>query len=73
MALQVTELKRKFILKRESGDVELDDINPLSTPQEICDMYSNTYPELVNSNVVSKGIENDEQVFHFTTITGTKG
>lgn len=69
----VTQLERKFILKKDNKDVILEDINPNLSHQQICDVYSNTYPELVNSKIIVKGIINDQEVIKFSTIAGTKG
>ncbi len=73
MALQKIELKRKFVLIKDNKQIELEDINPNLSPEEVCEIYSGTYPELVNSSITNKGIKNDCQVFHFSTIAGTKG
>lgn len=72
MAIQKIELKRKFVLIKDNAQIELDDFNPTSTPEEICDFYSGVYPELVNSSIQNKGISDDVQTYHFSSIAGTK-
>ena len=73
MALQKVSIKRVFVLTKDGKEIRLDDVNENLTPEEICDIYSNTYPELVNCNIEPGGIVNDERIFKFTTIAGTKG
>ena len=72
MALEIKAIERVFVFKKGNEQIILDDINPNLTPDEIIDMYSNTYPELVNSNINPKGIVNDQLVYEISSVAGTK-
>lgn len=69
MALEIKGLKRVF----RYNDKNLPDINESMTPQEVMDVYSNTYPELTNGSITGPEIKDEKQVFTFKTIVGTKG
>jgi PRTRC genetic system protein C len=73
MALAKQELKRKFTVKVGSNSVTLEDPNPNFSAQEVMEMYSTQYPQLVNANIESKGIVEDCILFNFATVAGTKG
>lgn len=70
---EIKQLERKFVLVKGDSKIDLQDINRTMSPDQIKDVYTNTYPELINSKIENKGIENDKEVYHFTTIAGTKG
>jgi len=69
MALQVQDLKRKFIL----GETELADPNPQFTLEEVTAFYSVKNPELTTSTISGPKIEGDTAVYEFKTTVGTKG
>jgi PRTRC genetic system protein C len=69
MAVDVVELKRVF----KHGKLELEDPGTNMSKEKVLDFYSNQYPELTNSSVTGPKIENDNQVFEFSTSVGTKG
>ena len=71
--METTKLKRKFILKKDNQEIELEDINPLFPVKDIVELYSNTYPELINTSIEPKGVIDDNLVYHFSCIAGTKG
>lgn len=73
MIATIENLQRKFIVEINNEKVELDDINPNLTPEEVMDIYSSTYPQLVNAKCSFKGIEIDFAVYQFSSIAGTKG
>lgn len=73
MALQAKEIPRVFYINIKNNKVQLEDPNPAFSADEVREMYSNQYPELLNASVISKGIENDKLVFEFQTVAGTKG
>ncbi len=66
-------LERKFVLVKGDKKIDLPEINPSLSVDEVKDIYANTYPELINCNIEPKGIENDKDLYHFSTIAGTKG
>ncbi len=73
MAIQVTGLSRTFILKNRNEEIPIQDPNPDWPPERVMSYYEDTYPELVNSTVQNKGIENDQVVIWFKPTIGTKG
>ena len=72
MAIEVTVLKRKFEIERNGKSIYLDDPNPEMSIEEVCDFYSSTFPELMNSNYITSELDNN-LVIKFKTIAGTKG
>lgn len=73
MALQVTALERKFVLKKNGKDVALSDPNPDFSPAEVMSFYSAMYPELTTAtlhgpNITLKGVE-----YELKTSVGVKG
>ena len=70
---KVTLLERKFVLVKGDNKIDLPEINPTLSLEEVKDIYANTYPELINCNIQLQGIQNDKDVYHFSTIAGTKG
>lgn len=75
--MNTTEIKpivRKFILEKDKEEIVLDDINPNLPIKDIIELYSIRYPELINASMENKGVnDNDEIVYVFKTIAGTKG
>lgn len=72
MAIEVTVLKRKFEIERNGKSIYLDDPNPEMSIEEVSDFYSNTFPELMNSNYTTSELDNN-LVIKFKSIAGTKG
>jgi len=73
MSVVVTTLKRKFVYKSKGKDFDLPDPNPNLTPEQVKDIYSQQYPELVNAKIKDKGLVNMESLYEFESIAGTKG
>ena len=73
MAVTAVELERQFIIEVDKKQTTLTDPNPALSVEDVKDMYSAQYPELLNAKIVPKGIENDKLVYEFKTIAGTKG
>ena len=69
MAIKVDVIPRIF----KHGTLDLVDPGENMTKEEVLDFYSNQYPELTNASVGGSKIENDKQVFTFSTSVGTKG
>lgn len=69
--MESKELVRVFMHKK----VELADVDPTLTEDEIMEVYSNQYPELVNSKVEGPVIDQEkgQAVYTFTSSLGTKG
>ena len=72
MAIEVTVLNRKFEIERNGKSIYLDDPNPEMSIEEVSDFYSNTFPELMNSNYTTSELDNN-LVIKFKSIAGTKG
>ena len=51
----------------------LTDLDETLSPEAICGVYSNQYPELLNAKVEGPKIENDQAVYTFSKSIGTKG
>lgn len=71
----VQTIKRVFKIKINNNFVDLPEIDESLSVEEIQDIYSNQYPQLLNSKVEHKGIdiEKAEDHYEFLTIAGTKG
>lgn len=73
MALKKEALKREFVLESRSGKTNLPDPDPNMSPEQVMSFYSNTYPELVTSNVHGPSYRENKVVYSFKTSVGTKG
>jgi PRTRC genetic system protein C len=67
--MEVTELLRVF----KHGDIELADIDPVKSADQVLDFYSGQYPELTNASVTGPEVVNDKLEYKFSTSVGTKG
>lgn len=72
ITMEITVISRKFKFISKDAEIELNDIQGLQ-PEEIKNVYAGTYPELTNGKIEYKGIINNEEVYEFRTIIGTKG
>lgn len=73
MPITKESLKRRFLLKRSSGDTPLPDPDPSMTPDEVLQFYANSYPELVTSTCQGPVYDGDTMTYSFQTVVGTKG
>jgi PRTRC genetic system protein C len=73
MALQVTQLKRKFVLDNDGDEKPLSDPSSAMTPQEVLKHYLPIYPELTNARVEGPRVEAGQAVYKLTTEAGTHG
>lgn len=69
MALNVTEMPRVF----KFGEMELDDLGPAFTPEQVKDHYATHYPELTSGSVSGPTIENGKMIYSLSGKVGTKG
>ena len=67
--MEIKGLERKFLYDNK----ELPEINVKLSPKEVMNVWSNTYPELNNGQVVGPEIVDEQQVFTFKSILGEKG
>lgn len=73
MALEKKPIVRKFSVTIGNKTTDLPDPNPALSIEAVKEMYTNTYPELLNSKTNNKGFIDDKLVIEFTTVAGTKG
>jgi len=73
MAMEVTNLKRKFLFEKGNETVDLPDPNAEFSAEEVMQFYSTQYPQLTTSTVDGPKIQNDAAVYEFKTTVGTKG
>ena len=69
MALQVTNLKRKFMFEGN----ELSDPNPDMAPEDVLSFYANTYPEMTSGSVQGPEMKDDHVLYTLSGKVGTKG
>lgn len=72
MSIISTEIKRVFKMNINGNTQTLKDPNPQMTPNEVCQLFAGHYPELTNANIENKGLVNDDLVYEFNTVLGTK-
>lgn len=71
MALNITTAVRVFRI--EKTDIELTDIDPAMSLDEVMNFYSAQYPQLTTAGIKGPEYEDDNVVYTFTTTIGTKG
>lgn len=69
MAVEVINLKRKFVLDDET----LEDPNPQFSVDEVMGFYSVKYPELTTATVTGPEVKGEQAIYEFKTTVGTKG
>lgn len=67
--MKLQQLNRVFLF----NGTELMDINPKLSAEAVMEVYSNTYPALINAHIVEKETSKDKITYEFVTIAGTKG
>lgn len=73
MALEITNLKRKFSFKKDGKTITLPDPNTDFNVDEVMSFYTTQHPELTTSTVKGPKINGEFQEFEFVTTVGTKG
>lgn len=71
--MEKVRLTRKFQLEKNGRTITLDDPDPSMTTEEVMNSYANIYPELVSSTVIGPEYQDDNVVYRFKTVVGTKG
>lgn len=71
--LTSTELKRKFVYKKNNKEIVLDDFNPNASADEILKFYSQQYPELTTATMKPPEFKGNDLVFNISAEVGTKG
>lgn len=73
MALEVTNLQRKFSFKKGGKTVDLPDPNPALAVEEVMKQYASQHPELTTATIDGPKVEGDSASYEFKTTIGTKG
>ena len=74
MALEVTNIERKFEFENADGEkVIMPDPGTHMSTDEVMNFYANTYPELTTATVSGPEMKEDKAVYTFKTTVGTKG
>jgi PRTRC genetic system protein C len=69
MAIQAQQLTRKFTF----NGVDLADPGAAFSPDEVKDLYSNQYPDLITAIISPPSIKDDVATYTFARNVGTKG
>lgn len=72
MALEVTNLSRQFIFKKNGTNVTLPDPDPALSAEEALQYYSAQYPELTTATLEDPKIEGKSANYNVRTTVGTK-
>ena len=67
------EIKRVFKFTTNGRTIELDDIDPSMSHNDIVKFYANQYPELTTAKITGPKFEGDNMVFKIDTVVGTLG
>lgn len=73
MSVTVKDLERDFIYKKSGKEIKLEDPNINLTPEQVKEIYSSQYPDLVNAKIKDMGLLNMKMTYEFESIAGTKG
>ena len=69
----VNQLKRVFLHKENGQDIRLADPGAEFSPADVQNFYSGLYAILTNAKITGPEIKDDEVIYRFETIMGTKG
>ncbi len=70
----VKHITRIFTMQIDKAStIELKDINPNFSVEQVLEHYTNIYPQLTTAKIEDKGVVNGKRLIQFTTIAGTKG
>ena len=67
------EIPRKFAITLANEKTLLPDLNPALSAEEVMELYSNQYPQLLNATITKKGLVDEHLEYEFQTIAGNKG
>lgn len=73
MALTITGHKRVFKFIKDKKEVELPDLDPIMSIDDVQKFYSTKHPELNNSTVSGPKVVGENAEYTFSTTVGTKG
>ena len=69
MAIQTRAIERSFSYM----GLQLPDLDPALTPEQVRDAYSAQYPEITTAVIEGPDATGDKLVYKFTRAIGTKG
>jgi PRTRC genetic system protein C len=71
----IENMQRKFLVTIRGKEIDLPDLGYDKTPEEVIKMYSDTYPELLNSAIQGPEIDSKTNVATYSTkpSMGSKG
>lgn len=73
MALEVAGIARLFVANIRGKEITLADPNPSLLPEQVRNLYVDSYPELASATVHGPEITVDCVKYSFTAKLGTKG
>jgi PRTRC genetic system protein C len=71
MALDVSTAVRIFVI--DKTDIEIPDPDPNMSLENVMTLYSGMYPELTTATVHGPEYRNDNVIYRFKSVIGTKG
>lgn len=71
--LTTTTLPRIFLMKEQEQERRLNDPGIELSPGAVLNFYANTFPILTTAKIIGPEFKNDEIVYKFETVMGTKG
>ena len=71
--METLQLKRVFRLKKGTEEINLPDPNPDYTIEQVADILSGEYPEVINANFKGPKHEGDSLIYEISSTYGRKG
>jgi PRTRC genetic system protein C len=71
MALDVSTAVRIFVI--DKSGIEIPDPDPNMSIENVMTLYSGMYPELTTATVHGPEYRNDNVIYRFKSVIGTKG
>lgn len=71
--LLATEFKRIFKFTEKGTEIKLEDPAAELSPEAVLNFYSAQYPILTTAKVEGPVFNNDQMIYTFKTVMGTKG
>lgn len=68
-----TPIPRTIKFQLDNETITLEDSNPVLTIEEVKELYTQHYPQLLNATIEQGEIENNAMVYYFKPMAGTKG
>lgn len=71
--LVITKMERVFLVKENGKEIKLADPDQTMSPEAVMDFYSGRYSFLTTAKVGTPKIEEDQLIYRFESVVGTKG